>query len=186
MPISTVNQKGLDAPLSLTAPNLGTPSALVLTNATALPKAALPTGSVLQVVYGTPQTSPTVTSSTTYVATSTTATITPQFSSSKIVVIANGGISFSDSANQNGASYATLYRDSTDLGKSDGTGLTGLYTSGVTYNDLGGSLPMSIVDSPSSTSAITYKVYVKVEQSGLALYYAWRGLGTIILMEIAA
>jgi len=54
MPISTVNQKGLDAPLTLTSPvlttpNLGTPSALVLTNATALPKAALPTGSVVQV-----------------------------------------------------------------------------------------------------------------------------------------
>jgi hypothetical protein len=37
MPISTVSQKGLDAPLSLTAPNLGTPSAINLTNATVVP-----------------------------------------------------------------------------------------------------------------------------------------------------
>jgi hypothetical protein len=51
MPISTVNQKGLDAPLTLTSPvlttpNLGTPSALVLTNATGLPASALPASGV--------------------------------------------------------------------------------------------------------------------------------------------
>jgi len=54
MPISTVSQKGLDAPLTLTSPvlttpNLGTPSAINLSNATSLARAALPTGSVVQV-----------------------------------------------------------------------------------------------------------------------------------------
>jgi hypothetical protein len=43
MPISTIGQNGLNAPLSLTSPNLGTPSALVLTNATGLPQAGLAT-----------------------------------------------------------------------------------------------------------------------------------------------
>jgi len=43
MPISTIGQNGLNAPLSLTTPNLGTPSALVLTNATGLPQAGLGT-----------------------------------------------------------------------------------------------------------------------------------------------
>jgi hypothetical protein len=51
MPISTIDQKGLNAPLSLTSPvlttpNLGTPSALVLTNATGLPASALPASGV--------------------------------------------------------------------------------------------------------------------------------------------
>lgn len=51
MPISTVNQKGLDAPLALTSPvlttpNLGTPSAINLTNATSLPASALPASGV--------------------------------------------------------------------------------------------------------------------------------------------
>ena len=151
-----------------------------------VPDANAPSGSVIQTVYGTPQTSPTVTSSTSYVTTSTTASITPSSSTSKILVIVNGGISFGDSANQNGVNYATVYRNSTDIGKSDGTGLTGTYANGVTYNDLGGALAISVLDSPSTTSATTYTVYIKVDQSGQAFYYAWRGLGTITLMEIAA
>ena len=44
MAISTISQNGLNAPLSLTSPALGTPSALVLTNATGLPQAGLATG----------------------------------------------------------------------------------------------------------------------------------------------
>ena len=44
MPISTIGQNGLNAPLSLTSPALGTPSALVLTNATGLPQTGLATG----------------------------------------------------------------------------------------------------------------------------------------------
>jgi len=44
MPISTIGQSGLNAPLSLTTPALGTPSSLVLTNATGLPQAGLATG----------------------------------------------------------------------------------------------------------------------------------------------
>ena len=43
MPISTIGQNGLNAPLSLTSPALGTPSSLVLTNATGLPQAGLGT-----------------------------------------------------------------------------------------------------------------------------------------------
>lgn len=51
MAISTINQAGLNAPLTLTSPvlttpNLGTPSALVLTNATGLPTAGLVDGAV--------------------------------------------------------------------------------------------------------------------------------------------
>jgi len=44
MAISTIGQNGLNAPLSLTSPALGTPSSLVLTNATGLPQAGLASG----------------------------------------------------------------------------------------------------------------------------------------------
>ena len=46
MAISTIGQNGLNAPLSLTSPSLGTPSSLVLTNATGLPQAGLGTNVV--------------------------------------------------------------------------------------------------------------------------------------------
>jgi hypothetical protein len=87
----TLTNKTLTSPV-LTTPNLGTPSALVLTNATALPKAALPTGSILQVVN-------TVTAS---IVSGTNVNVpafffqvafTPLFTSSRVLIMANmGGI----------------------------------------------------------------------------------------------
>jgi hypothetical protein len=50
MAISTIGTNGLTTPLP--ASNLGTPSAINLSNATALPKSAMPSGSVLQVQQG--------------------------------------------------------------------------------------------------------------------------------------
>ena len=83
MPISTIGQNGLNAPLSLTTPALGTPSALVLTNATGLPAVAMPTGSVIQVVNGilTTQATTSSTNSSSPPSTGLSVTITPQFSS---------------------------------------------------------------------------------------------------------
>jgi len=184
MPISTVSQKGLDAPLTLTspvltAPNLGTPSALVLTNATGLSRAALPTGSVLQVVYG--STSTTVSSSTnTYIDTNLTATITPTSSSSKILVIVD----------QNGTNKDTtgpymairIVRGSTTVLN---YAITDGYSSGSVNR--WGSSSASYLDSPATTSATTYKTqfcslgntaYVEVQNNN--------AVSTIILMEIAA
>jgi hypothetical protein len=82
---------------TLTTPNLGTPSTLVLTNATGLPAAqltgtqtiprgTLPTGSVLQVVSATISSGQT-TSSTSFVASTLIATITPTSATSKILVL---------------------------------------------------------------------------------------------------
>jgi hypothetical protein len=90
--------------VALTTPNLGTPSAINLSNATSLAYAALPTGSVLQVVNATYATQ--VSNSTsTYADTGLTATITPKFATSKILVLVNqNGIQ-----RNAGDNYAQLY-----------------------------------------------------------------------------
>jgi len=188
MPISTVNQKGLDAPLALTSPvlttpNLGTPSALVLTNATALPKAALPTGSVLQVVNAAyaVETSANTTSD---VDTGLTATITPLYSTSKILVLISQKIFANpNAANNSSGATVKMLRGATTLITaqrvclSDGTGAQDLYWS------------TSYLDSPASTSAVTYKTTMALfSSSGAATVYAQLTScpSGITLMEIAA
>jgi hypothetical protein len=152
MAISTVNQKGLDAPLSLTAPNLGTPSAINLANATNLPKAALPTGSVLQVVQATYGTT-TSTSSSTYSDTGLSASITPTSSTSKILIFA----SLASCGKTTGNTFisARLVRNSTAIFGFDDSAV---YTNGGSEEAYIGSICTSYLDSPATTSATTYKV----------------------------
>jgi len=179
MAISTINQNGLNAPLSLTAPNLGTPSAINLTNATALPSAALPTGSILQVVNAT-TTSNFTTTSGSYVSTGFSASITPKFSTSKIVVMVTGNLYSNTSGGQ---CYATIYRGGTNIG---GNGVGIQYASGATTQ---GSFSPSLLDSPATTSSTSYTVYLAVYGGGTAYFNVANPLGastaSIILMEIA-
>ena len=82
MAISTINQNGLNAPLTLTAPILGTPASINLTNA------VFPAGCVIQVVQATTTTS-TSTSLNTFVDTTLSGSITPKFATSKILIFIN-------------------------------------------------------------------------------------------------
>jgi hypothetical protein len=160
MAVSTIDSSGLTSPLSAT--NLGTPSAINLSNATALAKAALPTGSVLQVVQATtysPQTM-SITSSGTMVASGFTLTITPTSSSNKILYFYSSTIG-STSSNSGVAGTVQMYR-------SVGGGAYG-YAGGsyqnywntiatyIAYQQL--SFSIMILDSPATTSAITYQPY---------------------------
>ena len=93
-----------------------------------VPYANLPTGSVLQVVQGTYALGYTSTSSAAYVATNLTASITPKFSTSKILIIFNGNMYFSAGT---GAAYTTIYRNSTNIA-SGGTASIGAELFGAT------------------------------------------------------
>jgi hypothetical protein len=153
-----------------------------LTGATGLPKAALPTGSVLQVVnatYGT-----TVgTSSTSFSDTGLTATITPTSATSKILVL----VSVSDIGKENGnsgsAALLKLFRSSSEI-------LNLGYYIGFTLTDTRnyiGSVSATYLDSPATTSATTYKTQFASLVSGQTVYInASQGKSTITLMEIAA
>jgi hypothetical protein len=172
---------------TLVTPALGTPSALVLTNATAvpaaqitgsqaIPKSTLPTGCVLQVVSANTQTS-TSSSSTSFVATNLTATITPTSSTSKIFIIVAGGVIRAGSGNQ---IYMTIYRGGTNLGNAN-RGLSQM--NGNASNDYTPGL--SYYDSPATTSATTYTVYVATSSSTVGFELDTVPC-TMTLMEIAA
>ena len=170
----TLTNKTLTSPV-LTTPALGTPASGVLTNCTGVAKAALPAGSVLQVVNATSTTTVTTTSAT-YVTTGLTATITPLFSTSKILVIANPAIQGAASQNVN----ITLYKNGVNLLSSFGLGYINAGTQAVN------AIPNSLyLDSPATTSATTYAVYIKTT-GGTTYFGVSNTTSTIVLMEIAA
>ena len=188
MPISTIGQNGLNAPLSLTSPNLGTPSALVLTNASGLPRTAMPSGSILQVVGNNlvPSVQFTTTSAS-YVtwATAPSQTITLTNSSNKVLINARIGMQF-DAADQ---IENTIYRiisggSTTDLsgGNTYGLSFHGTSFSGGLWKET----VITWIDTPATSSAITYTWYARAESGGLIYPDHGGAANTITLMEIAA
>jgi len=171
MPISTIGANGLTTPLP--AANLGTPSAINLSNATALPKAALPTGSVLQVVSTYTNAGFTSTTSTSYVATTLSASITPTSSTSKFLIIVTGGVYQGTSGS---GSYAVFRNGTNILNNQIYNQVLNVWSTqgGVAY------------DSPATTSAITYALYMKASSGSTY----WGGdsplTNTLTIMEIAA
>jgi len=194
MPISTIGQNGLNAPLSLTSPalttpNLGTPSAINLSNATALARAALPTGSILQVVQ-TWDTTQAIFPRGDYIVYLNTA-ITPTSATSKILVCVNLGCCSSDAAADIGVQ---LYRNSTAIAA--GTGASSTNATFIPLMNQGSTDAFTAnfmyLDSPATTSATTYKL-MALPNSPRTMYYNRRGAdnsytssSTVILMEIAA
>ena len=138
----------------------------------------LPTGSVLQVV-GIKVLDATATTSSTYVNTGITLAITPSSTSSKILVNVNCagcGTSSHSSAHMG----LKIFRDSTDIIKFEGQG----GYNGVTGEDSGG-YSCSYLDSPSSTSAVTYMVKLaNVGNVGTCRLGHSTSVSTITLMEI--
>lgn len=142
----------------------------MLTNKTA--------GTVLQVVQTFSQIGQNSTTSTSFVASPLTASITPSSSSSKILVISSFvGLISSTSY----VSAYTIYRNSTNLGSS-----VGLATASTPQDS---SVVMQVLDSPATTSSTTYTVYFRVNGGtgyvgdtlgGISPYSA------ITLMEISA
>lgn len=134
---------------------------------------------VLQVVQGTYSTS-TSTSGTTLIDTGVTATITPKFSTSKILVLAtmngvyNGG-------NANTGIQLAILRNSTNLNAF--CNYTS-YTS--TAIDIIAGASANYLDSPATTSATTYKVqFARNAGSGTVRVQANSDVSSITLLEIA-
>ena len=132
-----------------------------------IPKAALPTGSVLQVVTNTYTGGQVSTTNTTMTSTTFATSITPTSSTSKILVLYSGSIYLNGSTGNQ--AYQTLYRGSTDLGTTNGmveiTGGGFWYPSCISY-----------LDSPSTTSSTTYTIYHK-RLSGTSVVFGGDKIG---------
>lgn len=137
-------------------------------------------GSVIQVVNGVTNTSIT-SSSTSYVDTTLQATITPKSTSSKILVVVNHSGVFKGNGNAYNAVHLQLLRNSTVL--------TNTYNTQNTYvaMNIGGmNIGVNWLDTPATTSAVTYKTMFanNVASADIAVQHN-NSYSFITLMEIA-
>jgi hypothetical protein len=133
-------------------------------------------GQVIQVVTATDSTSRTTTSST-YVTISNTlsVTITPSSTSNKIFLLTTG-LLYQDTAGND--AFATIFKDGTNLVTDAMAGII----SGSSF--LGGAMSMSYLDSPSSTSALTYQVRVRRNGAGTVYLNGGAVTASITAFEI--
>ena len=144
---------------------------------TALP-GAIPTGKVLQVVGGTSTTQVGVTANS-YTDTGLTANITPASTSNKVLIIIQQSIG---KGAANTWTDVKLQRAGTDIAHMKS--LT--YNGAAQANYIGAGSGFSYLDSPSSTSALTYKtVFRNVTGTGTVNAQVDGGISMITLLEIA-
>ena len=107
------------------------------------------------------------TTSTSYVTTGFSVTITPKLSTSKIFVTVNSNIYMSGT---NKAGLFTIYRGATNLASGTApSALCGIYYSA---GDIITPISMTFLDSPATTSATTYTVYFSTQTSS-TLYFGF-------------
>jgi hypothetical protein len=135
---------------------------------------------VLQVVHATTTTEVTLNNNT-ETDTTLTATITPSNTSSKILILVNHPTNQKSNANSGNRGQFKLYRDSTEIDIIvDGAG----YTASGTF--LRHSTSFQWYDSPSTTSAVTYKTTCKNgENSAYYILQVNNSPSMMTLMEIA-
>ena len=128
-------------------------------------------GALLQVVYATDSTNRSTTSTSFVTASNTlSVSITPSSASNKIWIHCDFG-----TENVINYGYATLFRDATNIGDS---------SFGFMIIDLSNAQQsFSVLDSPSTTSAITYQVYIRSNSSTTSINNQGN-VGTITAFEI--
>ena len=168
--------------MALTRLGVNNISNSTIANVTALPSGmisapGLTTGKVLQVVTGNQITSGVNTTSGSYVDSGLYVNITPSSTSSKILVSANFNAR-QDTAN--GGTVSTIYRDSTTLSSSG----TITYSAGGNIHD---TTFIQHLDSPSTTSQISYKLYFyRFNNTGTAYIAGDWGGARMFALEIGA
>lgn len=152
-----------------------------------LSDANAPSGSVIQIQSAWTNSITTVNSSSDVDITGLSVSITPISATSKILVLAQVGRS-----GGNGNGFITLYRDSTALFFGTGASYVGTLDTSNAYNQQVHTSPITYLDSPNTTSAITYKCRGNSISPGSPMKINERGYdsgvvrtaSSIIVMEI--
>ena len=161
--------------LQMVGSNVSLAGTNVITNGKVV-TAGLPIGSVLQVVQATSITQFSTTS-TSFVTTGFSASITPTSSASKILVFASAAVLGNQTSCQ---PVYTIYRGATNIG--DSTRGFGQAYSAAGAIDAQGAI--YYLDSPATTSSTTYTIYLKVNL-GTGYWGHDNGTQVMVLMEVA-
>jgi len=137
---------------------------------------------ILQVVYGS-TTTQVSNSTTTPVDTTLTATITPQSTSSKVLVLVNQNGALKGAGNAANAVNVQLMRGATNI---QNITLSAGYTNTLLENRLG-TIAGMVLDTPATTSAVTYKTQFYNDLNAAAvLVQILNEVSSIVLMEVSA
>ena len=153
---------------------------LSLSAVTALP-AAISTGKVLQVVNATDSTSRSSSTVNTWITISNTlsVTLTPSSASNKVFIMANFNLHVSTNETYG---QGTIYRGNTNIGNSNG-GMSRIWSKVSSIPVF--PMAISVLDSPNTTSATTYQVYLYVSTGTSSTIY-FNGLDSNIQSSITA
>jgi len=144
----------------------------------------MPSGSIIQVINAENDTGSSTTS-TSFTSTSVTATITPKFAASKILVICQCQLKQSTGTGNGSHIEAKIHRGSTAIGKALDHGTRELAGTGNTDNVASGTI-LKVLDSPNTTSATTYTVYIRSRNSACTASINNDDAGSsMTLMEVA-
>lgn len=166
---------------TVAAPNSNTDRTLTLPDGAGTLDRLERAGNVLQVVQAT-YSSTVSTQSASLSDTGLTASITPSSASSKVLILINQRIFVAPGSIANASSAIQLLRNSTQIYYINRYGLTDTGAAGS-----GSYFTVCYLDSPATTSALTYKTQFN-RQAGNATVYAQldSDVSSIVLMEIAA
>ena len=186
MPLSRISNNQIATDAAISATKLGT-----------MVNANMPTGSVLQVQTTNAKASLGASASTSFVDIGISCSITPSATSSKILIQFQSSYSTSGDLGQRGS--FRLLRDSTviNVGDAAGSRTRGIFPSmEVRQTQMSTPVAGCFLDTPSTTSAITYKLQVGAEAgagnvvvnstTGADSATHYRGAANLIVMEVAS
>jgi hypothetical protein len=124
------------------------------------------------------------TSSSSFTNTGKTFTITPLSTTSKLIIMVDATVNWYSSSNTSDSVSVAVYKSSTRLGSSGNGGMTTHYAG----NSAMETVNILTWDSPASTSAQTYNIYLKKGSGNTAyLNSSWRGqdnVTTVVVWEV--